>query len=276
MTATTNFKNLRGSAAGFTLIEMLVVATVLVVLMGVVFSYVGKMQRTYKAEETKVDATEETRTFFDGLARELHQAGYPSKNMYAPGLLLATSNNDSRVAVGLVKVSASDLWFEGDIDGDGVVESIRYTLFDNAGNTISNASVCPCTLKRSQIVKANNTAPTAQATNYTSELDRVINSGGLGAGGGALTITGNTVSLAGASLSLDTLYSAYKTPQLFTAFDSSGTVVALPVDLTSNAIAVTSIRSITVNVNLLAETVDTQTNTQAALSMRQTVRIATY
>lgn len=276
MTVKTNFNNRRKLEAGFTLIEMLAVSAVLVLLMGVVFTYVGKMQRTYRAEETKVDTTEETRTFLDGLARELHQAGYPSKNMYAPGLLLATSNNDSRVAVGLVKVSASDLWFEGDIDGDGVVESIRYTLYDNAGNTISNASVCPCALKRSQIVKANNTAPTAQATNYTSELDRVINSGGLGAGGGALTITGNTVTLAGSSLSLDTLYAAYKTPQLFTAFDSSGNVVALPVDITSNATSMASIKSVAINVNLLAETVDAQTNTQAALSMRETVRIATY
>ena len=63
---------------------------------------------------------------------------------------------------------------------------------------------------------------------------------------------------------------------MFTAFDSSGNVVALPVDITSNATSMASIKSVAINVNLLAETVDAQTNTQAALSMRETVRIATY
>ena len=262
--------------AGFTLIEMLAVSAVLVLLMGVVFTYVAKLQRTYKTEETKVDTTEEARTYLDGLTRELHQAGYPSKNMFAPGVLASPSNNDSRVAAGLVKVSASEIWFEGDIDNDGVVESVRYTLVDNAGNAITTASVCPCSLKRSQVTKANNTAPTAQGSNYTSELDRVINSAGLGAGGGSLTITGNTVALNGSSISLDTLYTAYKGVQLFTAYDSSGNVVTLPVDLTSNATAVASIKSVAINVNLLTEIADMQNNVQPALSMRETVRITTY
>jgi prepilin-type N-terminal cleavage/methylation domain-containing protein len=262
--------------AGFTMVEMLTVTAVLVVVMGVVFSYTARLQRAYKTEETRVDATEEARTFLDGLARELHQAGYPSHDMFAASILASPANNDSRVAAGLVKVSASDLWFEADIDNDGVVESVRYTLYDYAGGVATASSTCPCSLRRSQVQKANNTAPTSQNTNYTSELDRVVNSAGLGAGGGALTISGNTIGINNQSLSLDTLYSNYKSAPLFIAYDQNGAIISLPVDLSSNPSVMSTIRSVGININLLAESVDAQTNVQPALSMRETVKITSY
>src|SRR5438034_3232907 len=90
---------------GFTMIEMLVTMTVLVAILGIVFSYIGRLQKTYKAEETKVDATQEARTFFDSLQRELHSAGFPNHNMYGTGILNATAANDSKNAVGLVSVT---------------------------------------------------------------------------------------------------------------------------------------------------------------------------
>jgi len=47
-----------------------------------------------------------------------------------------------------VKVEAGDLWFEGDVDGTGVVSTIKYHL------DTSTANHCPC-LKRSQLPKVD-------------------------------------------------------------------------------------------------------------------------
>ena len=259
---------------GFTLIETLVTVGVLVLVLGIVFSYIGRLQRVYKSEETKVDATQESRTLLDSLQRELHQAGFPGRNMYGPNILNVPILNDVRNAVGLVKISPSDLWFEGDIDNDGRVESIRYTLMDAAGAAVTGASTCPCSLRRSQVLKAN-AAPTAQATNYVVALDNVINSGGVGAGGAALALTGNTIYSGGNTVANDVLYASYKTPAIFTAYDQSGNVVAAT-DIATNSIAIGTIRTIAININLLTVFNDTQVNMRPALSMSATVKLNNY
>lgn len=263
------FQQRRRGETGFTLIETLVAVAVLVVVLGVAFSYAGRLQRVYKAEETKVDATQEARTFFDGIQRELHQAGFPGRKMYGPGVLTTPANNDQRNAVGLVMVSSSELLFESDIDNDSRVESVRYTLMDSAGNPVTAASSCPCTLQRSQVLKAKG-SPMAQLTSYANALDGVINSGGMGAGGGALTISGS--SPVGSN---DIVYAAYKTPQLFTAFDQNGAVVP-GTNLNSNPTAIASIRSIAININLLTTFMDTQTKMRPALSMSTTVKLNNF
>jgi type II secretory pathway pseudopilin PulG len=266
---------LRGhDETGFTLVETLVTLGVLVLVLGIVFSYIGRLQRVYKSEETKVDATQETRTVLDSMERELHQSGFPGHNMWGPNVLNLPVNNDVRNAVGLVKISPSDLWFEGDIDNDGRVESIRYTLMDAAGAAVTGASTCPCNLRRSQVLKAN-AAPTAQATNYVVALDNVINSGGVGAGGAALALTGNTIYSSGNTVANDVLYASYKSPAIFTAYDQSGNVVAAT-DIAANPTAVSSIRTIAININLLTVFNDTQVNMRPALSMRATVKLNNY
>jgi len=266
---------LRGhEETGFTLIETMVTLGVLVLVLGIVFSYIGRLQRVYKSEETKVDATQETRTLLDSMERELHQAGFPGHNMWGPNVLNLPVINDVRNAVGIVEISPSDLWFEGDTDNDGRVESIRYTLMDAAGAPVTAASTCPCNLRRSQVLKAN-AAPTAQATNYVVALDNVINSGGVGAGGAALALSGSTTFSTGTSVANDVLYAAYKAPAIFTAYDQNGTVVAAT-DITTNPTAIATIRTITINLNLLTIFNDTQTKMKPAVSMRTTVKLSNY
>ena len=77
----------------------------------------------------------------DEFERDLHQAGYPNCRMVtAPG----AANNcpadypnttvwtSSTVAAGLVKLTNTEIVFEGDVDGGGTVDSIRYRLLDSA------------------------------------------------------------------------------------------------------------------------------------------------
>src|SRR5690348_17669806 len=86
---------------GFTLLELLVVVAVLTAVLGVVFSAVTRLQRSYRTEESKVDATQVARTFLDTMASELRQAGFPSRRLYAPGVLGTPGVNDYRCAAGL-------------------------------------------------------------------------------------------------------------------------------------------------------------------------------
>jgi Tfp pilus assembly protein PilW len=237
--------HLRGKS-GFTLLEFLTVFAILLITMAGVFSQINKLQKLFRTEETKVDAVQESRTLVDEIAREVHQAGYPGDNLFAPNILANPVLNDRRVAAGLVRVSASELWFEGDMDGDGAVDVVHYMLMDSNGNPVTGASTCPCTLQRSQVQKANNTAPLAQAAAYTSGLSNVINSGGVGGGGAALTISGTTNGTAN-----DVLYTAYKNPFVFTALDQTGTAVPMPVDLT-NPVSLAAVKSIEVNINTLS------------------------
>jgi prepilin-type N-terminal cleavage/methylation domain-containing protein len=259
---------------GFTLLELLIVVGILTAVLGVVFNAVTRLQKTHKVEETKVDATQLSRTFLDTMASELRQAGFPSRRLFAPGVLGNPALNDFRCAAGLVRISASELWFESDIEGDGQVESVRYTLTDANGTPVTAASSCPCNLWRSQVVKVTG-APNAQAVNYNSRVDRVINSAGVGAGGAALAISGST-KFSGGTVANDQLYAAYKTASLFAAFDQSGNPLALPLDLTTNPATLAQVRAVTITLNVLASTSDPQTGMTPALSMSASARLNNF
>lgn len=250
---------------GFSLIELLVAMGILTIVLAVVFNEVDKVQKRYRTEETKLDIFQEARNFMDRFVRDLHSAGYPGAKMYQAGVItLNPPENDSRVATGLVSVSSTDLRFEADVDGNGQVDSVRYTLQANGGT-------CPCRLRRSQVVKLNATPPLNQPTNYFNMVDDVVNSAGSGGPGpnGALTIAGNSP----VGVSNNILYQDYAGAAIFQAFDRNGNPVALPVNITGNPNAVRSIRTIRVTLNVLAAAVDPQTLQRPAVSLTASARL---
>lgn len=260
---------------GFSLVELLAVVAILTVVLGLVFRYINSAQKIYRTQETKVDATQQAREAIDEITRELHQSGYPGTNMYAPGVLGTPSVNDSRAAAGLVKVSASEIWFEGDIANDGNVYSVHYKLYDNSGAAATTTSNCPCSLQRSAVIKANSTAPMAQTATYNSAIENVINSGGVGTAGAALTLTGNTAVGGGAGTVTadDTVYSAYKSAQLFTAYDASGNVVTLPTDIVNSPTTLATVKTVQITINLMARNQDAQTNVRPVVPITAVVKL---
>jgi prepilin-type N-terminal cleavage/methylation domain-containing protein len=267
--------NQRARQQGFSMIELLMVIAILTVVLGLVFRYINRAQRVYRTQENRIDTTQQAREAIDEITRELHQSGYPSAKLYAPGVLGVPTANDSRAAVGLVKVSPTELWFEADINNDGNVYSVHYLLYDSSGNTISAASTCPCSLQRGTVQKANSTAPMAQAVTYASAINNVLNSGGAAALGAPLTLAGNTAAAGGAGglTANDVLYSAYKNAQIFTAYDSSGNVVLLPTDVVNSPTTLATVRTIQISLNLQAANQGGETNVLPVVPLMATVKL---
>jgi type II secretory pathway pseudopilin PulG len=252
--------------SGFSIIELMVVLGLITLIVGVVFTQIATVQKRAKWEGDKTDAVQESREFADQIVRDLHHSRYPGPQMYQPGVLISPAINDYRAAAGVVKFSPTVLWFEGDVDGDGHVDSVRYMLQPDADGN------CPCVLQRSQVSKVNGD-PMSQGTNYTREVDGVVNSAGSGgpSTNGALTISGTTQlggGAGGSSIDNNTLYGPYAGSYVFRAFDADGNEVAA-CDLSSNPAALQSIATITTTLNVMGG----ETTVSADTRMRPTISV---
>jgi hypothetical protein len=147
----------------------MIVLLLLLVISGAVFQIVNLTTERSTAEQAKLDMFQEAREFMDQMSRDLRQAGYPNARNYAPEILTDPIVNDARVAVGIVKIAPGELWFEGDVDGSGMVSVVRYFLDTSTTNN------CPC-LKRSQLPKVDGNPLTEQTTpSYQVEVQGVTN-----------------------------------------------------------------------------------------------------
>jgi type II secretory pathway pseudopilin PulG len=256
-------KGQRAAAGGFSLIELLVVAAVLLVVLGGVVSYITIALQRSKTEQTKVDLTQEGRAFVDEFERDIHQAGYPNCRMFNTGSNCSAHFNDHTMAAGLVSVSSTQIVFEGDVDGDGNVDSVWYRLVDSAGN-FPPTGTCPCTIQRGQVTKVDG-APLSQVPLFSQELQEVVNSGVPAAGsvyGGGLPIAGNVL-FGGGTITNTAYYAAvttFKDFPVFSAYDQNGNTIDLPRVITTvadqpvlacNSPTAPCIKSMRLTINLL-------------------------
>jgi prepilin-type N-terminal cleavage/methylation domain-containing protein len=247
---------------GFSLLELMLVVALLTIILGVVFQDISTVQQRNRTEESRLDLTQESREFLDEIVRDLRQSGEPNSYMYANGVA-STSPNSSNNAVGLVSISPTDLWFEGDVDqNNNGVASVRYTLQADANGN------CPCTIRRSQVRKVDGTAPTSQIPTYTTEVQNVINSNN------TYAIAGNS-SFQGVTVSNDTLYAGYKTAPVFSASDASGNSINISsgLNIVSNATTLKTIKTIQINLNVLAPYSDLKTGLRPASALTTSVRL---
>ena len=288
------------SQAGFSLLELVIVCAILTIVLAAIFNGVDLVTQRSQAEQTKVDLTQEGREFVDEFERDLHQAGYPNCRMVkAPG----AANNcpadysnttvwtSSSVAAGLVKLSNTEIVFEGDVDGGGTVDSIRYRLLDSAGNSPPTGT-CPCYIQRSQIQKVDGTAPLSQGTSWSQELQNVVNSGVPGVDGsgnplpygGGLSISGNTA-WGATNTSYYAAISSFKDFPVFQAYDQFGNIVPLPQDITNSTgsailncgtTSTNCVKSIRLTINLLSNAttgVDMKTRVRPVMTLVGTARL---
>jgi prepilin-type N-terminal cleavage/methylation domain-containing protein len=157
---------------GFSLIEMMVVVLILGIVSAGLFVQIDTAQQRALSEQVKLDNFQEARDFVDQFFRDVNQIGYPNSRMvdttsasWSPALA-SPLINDNRLAVGLVKIDASEIRFEGDMNGDGVVQSVVYM--------INGSGSCLLCLQRSQGDKASADPLTGQTTNWGTETNDVI------------------------------------------------------------------------------------------------------
>src|SRR5204863_1789467 len=142
---------------GFSLIEMMLVVAIMGVISAGILSQMNEAQQRGYSEQVKVDNFDEARDFVDQFFRDINQIGYPNGHMVnflSP--TLTTAQQDTRVAVGLVKIDGNAIWFEGDVGGTGVVQSVQYKV-----NGSGTCSVC---LQRSSVPKVAGDPLTGQGT----------------------------------------------------------------------------------------------------------------
>jgi type II secretory pathway pseudopilin PulG len=155
--------------------EMLVVMLILGVVTGAVFSQMSVVQQRASTEQVKLDDFQEARDFVDQFFRDVNQIGYPSLRQvdttsasWSPALPVSPTPlyNDSRLATGLVKIDADEIRFEGDTNGSGIVQSIRYA--------VNGSGTCTLCLQRSQAGKVSGDPLTAQVQNWGTEVNDVV------------------------------------------------------------------------------------------------------
>ena len=173
-----NRRSNRAGMCGFTLIEMLVVVAVIGIIMAGIMTQINTIVQRESTEQTKVDDFQEARDFVDQFFRDINQIGYPNIRMvdttsafFSPPVntsLPPASPNitwDNRFAIGLVKIDAYELRFEGNTDGDGVPESIIYK--------INGSGTCTLCMQRSQVDKVNADPLNGQPQNWGTEVNDV-------------------------------------------------------------------------------------------------------
>jgi prepilin-type N-terminal cleavage/methylation domain-containing protein len=140
-------------ARGATLVELMVALAVLGLVTAGIFGQLNTATQRISAEQTKVDNFDQARDFVDQFFRDINQIGYPNGRIVT-NLTHADTRTDARVAVGLVRITATSIWFEGDIDGTGVVQEVQYQI-NGSGN-------CPLCFQRSAVPKVDGTGQLAQ------------------------------------------------------------------------------------------------------------------
>lgn len=208
----------RARIRGFSLIELMVVVVMISIVLAAILTQVDQVQQRATAEQGRVDDFQQARDFMAQIVRETRQMGYPNyRNFDVLATIGPPYKNDPRIAAGLVKLTQTELDFEGDVDGSGVSD-ISYKM-----NGDGNCALC---MERAQDPKSDArhgvqdpllSVTTIPVTSYVQVVQNVQNTAG-----------------------------AVATP-IFSAFDAAGNQVALPIDITNNPVDTARVRLIRVN-----------------------------
>ena len=167
---------------GFSLIEMMLVVAIMGVISAGILSQMNEAQQRGYSEQVKLDNFQEARDFVDQFFRDINQIGYPSSRLvdtttglsWSPAIVSPQTTYplanpyifDNRMAIGLVSIGANAVQFEGDMIGNGVVQSVIYQINGSGG--------CALCLQRSQVDKISADPLLGQPQNWGTEVNDVL------------------------------------------------------------------------------------------------------
>lgn len=229
-------KNLKSSESGFSLVELIIGIVILMIVVGGIFGVIDVVNQRSSTEQAKLDMFQEAREFMDQMSRDLHQAGFPSYRHYLKEGVLTTSPmiNDDKNAVGVVHVAKGDLWFEGDVDGTGIVSVVRYHYDD------STTGGCPC-LRRSQLPKIDGNPVDGQ----TPEVYQIQVQG----------------------VQSDDIFSAFSR-------GTTGTPITLPVSFDTDGTAIANVDTVKATLSLRSPLADPKTGLHPVTTLVMTAKLS--
>lgn len=235
-TLTSRKSTSREPAAGFSLIEMMIVVFVLMIIMGAVFRSINLTQQTSTSQQIKMDLTQQAREFVDQITTDLRNSGYPYKRNMTLGTVdpsttqaapynTFTSAYNQNNAPGLIYVNNGSLWFAASMDGSNGSNgagsaNVKIVRYDYA----ATGTNCPC-LRRTEFSRAGGDPLTDAQNPGTAPAQLEIQ----GVQGG--TSASNAI---------------------FTVYDATGSAITLPIDFDNNASTLASINSIKINMTVVS------------------------
>jgi Tfp pilus assembly protein PilW len=124
-------------ANGFSLVELLVATFMLTALLGSVLAIFNQEQSRSDFEQDLLATQQSAREVADQVYRDVRMAGFPQERLYAASLNW-TASNSNKIASGFTTIGSSNLVFQGDVDNDGIVEVVEYSL---SGTTLRRSEV---------------------------------------------------------------------------------------------------------------------------------------
>ena len=236
--------------AGFSLLEMLITITIMVIVFGVVVEGMIKMQQRNFAESSKVDTVQQTRDFVDQMVRDIHMVGYPPTRLTAGN---PNCVNIVTVSCGLIHFDSTSIKYEGDLDGTGTVYQVWLQLLPPASGN------CPCILQRGAITKT--AALGGAVPTYFTEVNGVLNSGN---GAGAATYP---ISMPG-----PVSYAAYGPADVFGAYDQNATPFGV-CDEATPPNSCSGLRSLQITVNVAPNFMDVSSKSYPVYSITSKARL---
>ncbi len=115
-------------SAGFSLVELLIVLAIFGVFTGMMFSSLDEGQRISAIAREESEMNQNLQDALGLMTSELRFIGFPPRNYYDLSYLEAPSSPKNLVAVGIVAATNNFIRFQGDINGDRVVDYVDYSL----------------------------------------------------------------------------------------------------------------------------------------------------
>jgi prepilin-type N-terminal cleavage/methylation domain-containing protein len=134
---TTDGHRSRTAEGGFSLIELMLVLIIFTVLTAAALSLSRDAQNSLWKAEGSSNLLDSGLRALTLMKREIRLAGYPGAGSFS---VSAISNHPGIVANSFITASSYDLVFEADVNGDGQVEQVEYTLPTGSQTLVRNVT----------------------------------------------------------------------------------------------------------------------------------------
>jgi len=116
----------RPCPSGFTLVELLIALAIFGLLLGMIFGSLAESQNTSGIARDESEMNQNLQDVFSLITTEMRAIGFPPNSYYEQSYLQNPGSPKNLVAQGLLEAGSRVLKFQGDINGDKIVDYVHY------------------------------------------------------------------------------------------------------------------------------------------------------